>query len=332
MPRMAFIDWRPHNGRATNLARDLGATLYLAPRKLRSRINAPLRYLYLAVRTFRILWTTRPDVVIASTPPSLCPLVVFLYSWVSKCRYIVDAHHGATYGPWLHLPFGFRLNRLIMNRATATLVHNECIHALVARQGIKSMVVETKAPRIDALTPRVSATFTVLVPCSFDPDEPIQVIYDAARQLPMVMFCLTGDASRLSKPLLTSAPTNVALPGFLSQAEYERVLVDAHAVLVLSTDDYPLRPRGASEAIGATKPLIVSRNDATEAQFYKGAVLVGNRSDDIGRAILTIEADYERYVREITELREERTRQYEADIRALNAVIADASPSVKVGL
>jgi glycosyltransferase involved in cell wall biosynthesis len=325
MPKLIFIDWRPHNGRAKNLAGDLGATLYLAPRTLRARINAPLRYLYLAVRTCRILWTANPDVVIASTPPSFCPLVVFLYSWVSRCRYIIDAHHGATYGPWLHLPFGIRLNRLIMNRATATLVHNECIHELVARQGIKSMVVETKAPRIDAPAPNASAPFTVLVPCSFDADEPIPVIYEAARRLPEVRFCLTGDTSRLSRPLLASAPSNVALPGFLSQAEYERVLAGVHAVVVLSTDDYPLRPRGASEAIGATKPLIVSRNGATEAQLYKGTVLVGNRSDEVSQAILAIAGDYDRYVREITELREERARQYEVDIRALNAVIADAT-------
>lgn len=324
MPRIVFIDWRPHNARAMNLAQDLGATLYLAPTMLRGRISAPVRYLFLAFRTLRILWTVRPEVVIASTPPSFCPLVVFLYSRVSKCRYVIDAHHGATFGLWLHLPFGLRLNRLIMNRAAATLVHNECIHALVAAQGIKSMVVETKTPRLNALSPRTSGPFTVLVPCSFDPDEPIAVIYEAARQLPTVMFYLTGDTSRLSRPLLASKPANVALPGFLPQTEYERMLAGVHAVVVLSTDDYPLRPRGASEAIGATKPLIVSRNRATEAQIYKGAVLVSNRPDDICRAILTIEGDYDRFVREITELREERAGHYGADIRALSAMIANA--------
>jgi glycosyltransferase involved in cell wall biosynthesis len=322
---MVFIDWRPHNARATNLARDLGATLYLAPRVLRSKINAPLRYVYLALRTLRILWSTRPDIVIASTPPSFCPLVVFLYSYVSKCRYIIDAHHGATYGRWLYLPFGVGLNRMVMNRATATLVHNERIHDLVTSQGITTMVLETKTPRVDAITPKVSAPFKILVPCSFDADEPIPVIYEAARQLPAMMFYLTGDTSRLSKVLLTSAPANVALPGFLSQGDYEQLLASVHAVLVLSTDDYPLRPRGASEAIGSTKPLIVSRNSATEAQIYKGAVLVGNRSDEVRRAILAIECDYDRYVREITELREERARQYESEVSALNAVIADAA-------
>jgi glycosyltransferase involved in cell wall biosynthesis len=325
MPRIVFIDWRPHNARATNLAKDLGATLYLAPKVLRARISAPIRYLYLTARTLRILWTGRPEIVIASTPPSLCPLIVFLYSRVRRCRYVVDAHHAATYGRWWHLPFGLRVNRLIMNRAAATLVHNECIRERVTAQGVTSIVLETKAPRILAHTPQGATPFTVLVPSSFDPDEPIPVIYDAARRLPTVKFYITGDTSRLSRRLLASAPTNVALPGFLAHAEYERLLASVHAVLVLSTDDYPLRPRGASEAIGAAKPLVVSRNGATEAQLYKGAVLVENRSSDIQKAIQALASDYDRYVREITELREERSHHYEAGVRALNAVISNGA-------
>lgn len=320
-PKTVFIDWRPHNGRASSLAADLGATLYLAPPVLRSKLAAPLRYVYLALRTLRILSVTRPEVVIASSPPSFSPLVIFLYSRVARCRYVVDAHHRATIGLWAQLPLGLWLNRLVMNRAAATLVHNERIQELVAARGIRSLVLETKTAPVEPLPPSTADPFTILVPCSFDSDEPIDVIVEAARQLPAVRFYCTGDAARAPHALTTGAPANIVLPGFVPQAEYRRLLATAHAVLVLSTDDYPLRPRGASEAIGATKPLIVTRNAATEAHIAQGAVLVRNTADEVRHAILAIQRDYARYVREMTALREERMRQYALELRALQAVL-----------
>ncbi len=322
MPSVVWIDWRPHNRRAKSIAQDIGARLYLAPHILRRKIYAPLRYIYLTLWTLIILLRNRPDVIIASTPPPFCPIILFMYAKIFRCSYIVDAHHLATTGYWTTIPFGFSFNKFVMNNAIATLVHNQKIQELTHREGIRSMVLETRTPEIgNQKRDLASEGFSVLVPCSFDPDEPIGSIYEAAEKVCDTIFYLTGDLSRLSRKLQTRRPHNVRLTGFLSESEYDMMLNSVDTLLVLSNDYYPLRPRGASEAIAAEKPLIVSENGATRNDLYKGGILINNTSEGIVRAVLGVKDRYERYQCEMRELKEERGAQYKVELGRLKELI-----------
>lgn len=328
MSGILFIDWRPHNRRAECLAEDLGAILELAPDRFRRKSSAPFRYLVLTLRTMILLLRRRPDVVIASSPPPFCPMCAFAYARLLGREYVVDAHHLATTGFWSRVPFGFRFNRFVMNRALTTLVHNEEIERLARANGVTVMTLETKIPQL-VRTAEASDRdgFIVLAPCSFDPDEPIAEIWAAARALPDIGFRVTGNPARLDAGLRASIPPNVALTGFLSQPEYDRLLCSCDVVLATTATDYPVRPRAAAEAIAAEKPLIVSRNPATESHLGEEAVLVDNRAADIVRAIGEIHSNYARYALAAGVTRQLRRTRYEAELERLKGILREASSS-----
>lgn len=326
MPGTLFLDWRPHNRRAACLAEDLGATLRLAPPVLRTKALAPLRYLVLASRTLAILLESRPDVVIASSPPSFCPILAFVYARVFGRNYVVDAHHLATTGLWSRIPFGFRFNRFIMREALVTLVHNGRIETMVRAEGIPAITLETRIPNLRARPPQVSSGggFSILAPCSFDSDEPIAEIFEAARSLPDVTFHMTGNPARLDGRLRAAVPPNVILTGFLSQDRYDELLSTCGAVLAMTTAAYPVRPRAASEAIAAERPLIASRNPATESHLGEAAILIENTTPELVKAIQEIRSNFERYERAIREIKEVRRRRYEAELQDLKAILQAA--------
>jgi len=265
MTYILSIDWRPNNRRAKSLANDLSANLFLAPNIMRKKIYAPIRYIFLVFWTIMIVLKNRPKIIIASTPPPFCPLIILFYTMFCNCKYIVDASHLATMGFWSKIPFSFWVNKKVMNSGVITLVHNECIKKITDEQGIRSIVLETKIPHLRKKKGElILDKFSVIVPSSFDSDEPFQEIYKAASDMPEINFYVTGDFKRMKKKLLKRCPRNVIMTGFISENDFDILLNNVNAVLVLSTDDYPVRPRGVSEAIAAQKPIVVSLNKATQ--------------------------------------------------------------------
>lgn len=327
MPGTLFLDWRPHNRRAVCLAEDLGATLQLAPSVFRTKALAPLRYLVLAWRTLAILLKFRPEVVIASSPPSFCPILAFAYARAFGRNYVVDAHHLATTGLWSRIPFGFRFNRFIMREALVTLVHNGRIETMVRAEGIPAITLETRIPKLRAHPPEASPgqRFLILAPCSFDPDEPIAEIFEAARSLPDVTFQMTGNPARLDSKLRAAVPANVILTGFLSQDRYDELLSTCDAVLAMTTAEYPVRPRAASEAIAGERPLIASRNPATESHLGEAAILIENTAVELVKAIEEVRVNFVRYERAIREIKEVRRQRYEAELQDLKAILRSAA-------
>lgn len=319
-----LVDWRPHNRRAKSLAEDLGAELRLAPPVLRRKLYAPLRYVYLSLWTAGIFLRMRPSVIVASAPPPFCAILAFAYSRLFTCAYIVDAHHLATTGYWSRLPFGFWFNRLVMNRSLTTLVHNEAIQSLAGERGVNATVLETKVPALHpgSVHP-LAGSFRVLVPCSFDPDEPIAQLWMAASQLGETTFYVTGDHARLDTKTLKAHPDNVVLTGFVSEAEYDGMLNSVDAVLALTTEDYPVRPRAASDAIAAEKPLVASRNEATRQHLGTGAILIGNTQREIVEGLSEVRRRHGEYQLAMKRLKSERMRQYQLELQVLKRILAD---------
>jgi glycosyltransferase involved in cell wall biosynthesis len=314
--------WRPHNRRAKSLADDIGARLFLAPNLLRNKLYAPFRYVYLTIWTIMILLRHRPDLVIATAPPHFCPLTVFLYAKLFNGIYVVDANHLATTGYWSKIPLGFWFNRFLMNQAIVTLVHNEATKELTDALRIRSIVLEDKIPDLHATNECFEKKdLTIVVPCSFDPDEPIEEVFQAAMALPEARFYFTGNPSRMPPKLHKRRPANVIMTGFLPEKDYDALLNVADLILVLSKDDYPVRPRGAGEAVAVEKPIIVSRNRTTEHHFYKGACLVNNNCDEIVKSIVNIRDNYETFKKEITDLKHERIKQYQQELAHFRKVI-----------
>lgn len=154
--------------------------------------------------------------------------------------------------------------------------------------------------------------FRVAVISSFASDEPIIEILNAARDLHSVRFYITGNYSRVKgivKQTLNWNQGNVIFTGFLHRDDYVALLRSVDVVMVLTKRDKTMLA-GAYEALAIKKPLITSNWDPLKRYFDKGTIFVNNTPEEIKEAIKTAQQDQEELVKEISQLKFEKTNEW----------------------
>ncbi len=68
-----------------------------------------LKYLGQSVSTWKVLARERPDVVFVMSPPPVAIAAVYAYCFVSRARYVVDAHSGVFFTNRWRLFQGFQV-------------------------------------------------------------------------------------------------------------------------------------------------------------------------------------------------------------------------------
>lgn len=257
-------------------------------------------------RTSRILRTERPDTVFVMTPPVFAALPAFWYAWRHGKQVVLDAHTAAFLLPrWKHLQW---LQRLLCRRAVTTLVSNTHLSDVVRAAGGDATLVPD-VPVVFEGTEQFErpAAFTVVAICSFDYDEPVEALFEAAAQLPHVTFFVTGNPRKVPTTVRERLTANVKLTGFLSTEMYGSLLARADVALVLTTYDHTML-RGAYEAIYQGTPVIVSNWPVLREAFPIGSLHVDNTTDAIVEGVRHAE-------RRVEELRSaaQRLRQHKYD-------------------
>ena len=310
--RIAYISWAEACSRSDHTARELGGRSYMvyAP-SLGSRASTILlKYAVQWIRSSRILRRERPDTVFVMTPPVFAALPAFWYAWRHGKQVVLDAHTGAFVLPrWRHFQW---LQRLLCRRAATTLVSNDHLAELVQAAGGHAVVV----PDVPIVFGRVeppppSQAFTVVAVCSFDQDEPVEAMFDAAARVPEVRFFVTGKPKRLPPDVTARIPANVTLTGYISDERYGGLISSADAVLVLTTLNHTMQ-RGAYEAIYQGTPVIVSDWPILRDAFPEGAVHVDNTAEGIAAGIRTMAADVDTYRGGARRLREQKLARWES--------------------
>jgi glycosyltransferase involved in cell wall biosynthesis len=141
----------------------------------------------------------------------------------------------------------------------------------------KMMVLETK-PAEKKITKEVPARTAdrpqVLMPCSFNIDEPVDTVFEAAKQIPHIDILISGPQERgVSRFDYSKKPDNVKLLGYLSSEEYETAFRQSDVVLGLTTE-YHIQLSVANEATGFEVPMVISDTKLLRELFYKGAIYV----------------------------------------------------------
>jgi len=276
-----YVVWKGYQRRAEALAPLLDSELVFMPHTFRSRWLRPLDYVLKAARTVALLARSRPGFVVFQSPPHVGPLL----AWLLRVPYVVDAHNVTFQGRWLRAPGA----EAVLRRARAVIVHNDEIAELAERAvpGLPLVVMRDPVPELPgAGEPERRDPRQVLLVCSFAADEPVDVILDAVAAAPEFRFVVTADPARLTREQrarLTASP-NVELTGFLSAADYQRVLATSRAAVVLTTRP-ATQPSGACEALSSDTPLVVSRTALTERLFGSWARLVANDASEIVAAL-----------------------------------------------
>jgi glycosyltransferase involved in cell wall biosynthesis len=282
-----------------------------------------IKYLGQAIRTWQILLRERPNAVFVMTPPFVAGMVVLPYCVLRRIPFVVDAHTAAFLGPrWRRFQ---GVQHWLCRRAATTIVTNTHLSDLLARHGSDATIladVPVKYPPSDA--PFIKTGFCVAVICSFDYDEPVEVIWEAARALPDVQFHVTGDPAKLETRLRSEIPPNLRLTGFLDDAAYGQLLREADAVMAV-TDGKHKMLRGAYEAIYEGTPIIISDSPMLREEFDKGAILVENSGELFAEAIRTLRSNLSRYRQEAAELRERKKRRWQQNKALLLTKIGEES-------
>lgn len=307
-----YISWAPHCSRSDTTARELhGVSHMVYWAGMGSRPSTVLlKYIGQAFWTWWILLRDRPDAVFVMSPPVIAGLVVFPYCSIRRIPFVVDAHTGAFLDRrWRRFQ---KLQQWLCRKAATTIVTNTHLADLLASHGADSTILPDVPVKYPPSTSRHSKTgFCIAVICSFDYDEPVELILQTARMLPDVSFDVTGDPRKVER-LNLQLPPNLRLTGFLDSAAYGQLLRDADVVMALTTGKHKML-RAAYEAIYEGTPIIISDSPMLREEFGQGGIVVNNSPEVIAAAVREMQQNMERYRAEARELRSRKKQRWESN-------------------
>jgi glycosyltransferase involved in cell wall biosynthesis len=289
-----WISWDSHR-RTMQLANALGVPVRLIRR---GRFRGVQR-LSALLRSVLYLFRTRARVVIVPNPSLALAVTTCVIKRFKGYRVIQDLHsyfYQTLATPRsLHDRVYARLSRYCLRQADLTIVTNEFLREMIGRLGARAVVLQDRIPDLASseampLAGRWNAVFV----CTYSEDEPIdEVLKVGALVSEGTHIYVTGRLPRIAARW--TIPRNVHLTGYLTDAEYTRLLSSADIVLALTTRDHTLLC-AAYEAVALGKPLVMSDTPALREYFTKGVVYTRND----GRALT---AAVEEAIRRLAALR-----------------------------
>lgn len=320
--KITFISWIRYQQRSERLAKHLGAKMhYLYYGQQGKLLQAPVRYLIQALQTWHVMRRDCPDIVFVQNPPIFCVMVVFIYCQLFDARYVIDSHTGA-FVSW-KWRWSLGLHRMLSRRALTTIVHNKSQEKIVKCWGCRYCVLGF-TPSENRAREQLSldGKFNVAVICSFGKDEPLDVVFEAARRLLDTRFYLTGDSSRIASRLLAKKPHNCCLTDYLPYERYLSLLRGVDVIIVLTTRDHTLLA-GAFEAVSLGIPLIVSNWPILQDYFFIGTVHVPNTVEGICEGVRRANHEQATLQRDILRLREQLLAEWEQKFTELQHLLSE---------
>jgi glycosyltransferase involved in cell wall biosynthesis len=280
--RLLAIAWTTFQPRTTGLAAALGGHPEFVSSRFGRRLW-PLRYAASAAATWRLLERNTPERVLVVTPPVFAPLVCWTWSAWRRRPLIIDCHTGtlgSTKWGWAD-----PLHRWLMRRASVSLLHTQEALQLVENWGARALLMPDDLPSVeDAATRPTPERQTILVAGSFDGNEPVEMVVEAARLVPDLELRLTGDPDLLPASLRQSAPPNVVFTGFLPYRLFLAELLSAQVVAAFSSDP-GIMNRAAFEAVGLGCPLVLSDLPGLRNRFGPAALFAPNRPQEVAAVL-----------------------------------------------
>ena len=322
--RRLFISWNKDQTRSESLSFYLGATYYsICP--FEKKIGM-FRYFFLllnyfiaSLKTLLLLKKERPDIIFIVNPPIFAPLIVWIYCKMNKAHYVIDTHSAAF--TWKRWTFFQWLHKLLSGGALMNLLHNEPLAHKVASWGAPSMTFPDPPARLVTDRPYpLRDGFNAVFICTYSRDEPIDVVLEAARQMPLINFYITGHISRAPRSITNGVSDNVILTDYLPKKEYVALLIGCSVVICLTLDNDTMQC-GAHEAMELGRPIITSNSAVLQKYFSKGTIHIDNTANSLEQAITEVLENYRYYCEQIEILRKERQSTWEKQLSELEEVL-----------
>lgn len=322
--RALFLSWAAANQEGSSRSRELAKELGIRePHHINvlpgwGAWTAPLRYSLQGVKTLRLLFRKRPELVLVQSPPSHAVLFVRWYCRMTGSHYIVDAHSDAMQRDvWLK---PYWLHASATRDALVTLVHDEYFQVVIEERGGQALVLRDPIAEYERDEYPLDEGFSIAVVNRFAEDEPVEEVLQAAGRIPSVRFYVTGNPRNAPPRLLDDAPENVKFTGYLPDPQYYGLLRSSQAVMALTTRDHTFQC-GANEALSLERPVITSGWKTLKDYFFQGAVFVDNTGQGILEGVRQMVSGHEVFEREISDLRQIQRAAWEEKIDELAAIV-----------
>lgn len=275
-----------------------------------------IRYSRLIVKTLSIFRRERPELIFAQNPSIVLACLAVIFGRMAGIPVVLDAHNAGI------VPFGGSfsfLNRVaawLVQAADLTIVSNEALARVVSNRGGSPFVLTDPIPNLEvSLTGSrvisLGGRRNVMCICSYAEDEPFDRIIEAARLLSEDIWIFFTGNPKLAKRSISGIPPNVIFTGFLTQEQYEQMLLRVDLVIDLTTRRDCLLC-GAYEAVAAGRALLTSDTEVLRSHFSKGTLYTDNSSKDIARKIMDALEARGRLELEMKTLKEELIRAWES--------------------
>lgn len=304
----------------------LGFEPVFLPVRQTVRILRPVQYLANALKTLSLLKVRRPRVIWVQLPqvPLLTVALLYKRMFDPDVRVIADCHNRILNPPWNNWP-GLKRQ---LNACDVVVIHNQAVMPKVLSLGVRPDILRLLEDPPAEIRSRAMSTLSfphpwMLFLASFNPDEPVQELFETARLAPDINFVLAGDANRaIGRHSIGNYPENIILPGYLSGSDLDSAIMSADAILALTKlEDAQLSSAG--EAIGAGRPMVLSDTPVTRDLYYKGGVFVDTYSPaSIVMGCQVAIKEGTRLAAESLALREERHARWRAQAESINEVLA----------
>ena len=323
MPKVIALVWAPHEARTEAFARALGAPLYnVSYFKAKRPLLAPLRYIFQWLKTWLIFIQERPDVVYVTNSPPVAGLCTLVYCSFTKTEFVLDTHPPGLYNrKWR---WSRPVQKFTTRLARLNVIDQDRFKTLLESWGAKVIVLENPPKEVPqaAYTPVQANTLTYVG--TFADDEPVEILLEAARELPEIQLNILGDKARAKREWLEGAPANVTFTGYLLKDDYWNLLASSQAVVALTTHANSLLG-GAQDGMFAERPLIVSNQETLREYFVKGTVFIENTAQGAANGIQHALDKNAQLETEIADLRGELSSRWQENFRYLEDVIANKS-------
>jgi glycosyltransferase involved in cell wall biosynthesis len=277
--KIIWITWE-RQIRNHSMTKKLGVPLF----EVLSNSGRFERYIFCIKKTFKRLRRERPNVVICQNPSLILCCFILSLRFLYRYKVVIDAHYGG-----IEAYNGSKIFQHILNlcnrSADLVIATNENHGKMVKRLGGNVFVCPDPLPdlsRFDSQERVVDKKVYFI--CSFDPDEPFNEVFGAAKMLRSdgFRFFVSGNFKRAQ--IATEEYPFVQFLGFVPEGEFYQHLFSAQIVVDLTNNENCL-VCGAYEALEAGKPLVLSNKKALTEFFDKGTVFTENTAEKIAESV-----------------------------------------------
>lgn len=283
-----WITWHDH-ARSRSIAGGLNVpiSLYRPDKGLRRHLGG-------AFWAISVLVTNRPLIVFThfSFALQICCSLYKRLRWDSRIVLVADCHNkalkrdlsgslGALYRFMKSWSLGNADLLIVSNELMVPVARGYNRHVLTLRDPLPDLDYSHSEDESERTAPNLTTSRGhVLFICSFDADEPVDLIFSAAPRLADTLGCtilISGDPSRAQIPDWLATDKRVVFTGYMPWPLYVETL-KAAAVVVVLTNDSDCLVCGGYEGVAAARPTVLSDTPALRACFGDTAIYTRHES------------------------------------------------------